>query len=582
MENMDKELINLIFTEEIQGVLTSFYMNTLSSQKYKVLNGLKSSDFDIVLSTYNAENKEIFHSINICNSKFDPNTQLSKISPNKDDIDKITKEFNDKKADFEKLFKVQGINLFPKIRRNLRFNICLLNYKIVKEGKVMDYKMEHENDNPDKKDILCVISLKLNKKRHKLGKYTQMLEQFNEFKEFWDSHRIAYFIFVLNEEEDVLTEYKLFPEAVRTTNEKYDKVRLIFYIKPKGEDEKEFFNIFENCDYGKNYYFHLNANHEVYRVDDMLCSGDIIENNIKRKKKLKEINEKNKDKTKEQLDKERDEAFITYYTFLKNIKNYRYTLFTSFEFDVCLKMDKNFDLYVSYIDFSNMIGEYRTKEYNLIKACSEVLNPDNCELEEFKTTDVNINFDNMICFRCQKEITTPDLYYCYKCNTKYCRQCVRNNYLQSTGKAKFIDNKHNLLYFKTRDVNQFKNLDNHKLGKDLFAQCDNNSKLGDHSATCNGCKGPFENSPRYICLHCRPGKAHNDGYFDYCDKCILEMRDGTPQGKVIEQKEKDRVYSDETRLLYDEKETYTHSHDNHVYLMVALEYKKGQNAYYEF
>ena len=59
------------------------------------------------------------------------------------------------------------------------------------------------------------------------------------------------------------------------------------------------------------------------------------------------------------------------------------------------------------------------------------------------------------------------------------------------GKAKFIDSKHNILYFKTRDLNQFKNIDCHKLGKDLFSHCVDDSKLVTHSAVCNGCKQGF-------------------------------------------------------------------------------------------
>ena len=58
--------------------------------------------------------------------------------------------------------------MYPKIRRNLRFDIASLTYKSVKiEGgipKMIDYKMEHINDNPQKKYILCICIFKLDDK----------------------------------------------------------------------------------------------------------------------------------------------------------------------------------------------------------------------------------------------------------------------------------------------------------------------------------------------------------------------------------------------------------------------------------
>ena len=97
-------------------------------------------------------------------------------------------------------------------------------------------------------------------------------------------------------------------------------------------------------------------------------------------------------KSKDQLIKERNEAFLTFFNFLKNLKQYKYVLYISFKFDICLRYDEEFNLCISYIDFSHIIGELRTKEYNMIKRCAEILKPDLVDLEEIHTIDINVDF----------------------------------------------------------------------------------------------------------------------------------------------------------------------------------------------
>ena len=582
----EQNIIDTILPEDSQAFLVDYYINGLFGEEKNFTKGLKFSDYDIILSTVEAEDSELFHSLNICNNKFDPETAPSRKVIVYEDLEAIIQPFIDGKNLAEKDFKEVTVHVYPKIRRNLRFDITSLNYKIVKNGAVVDYKMEHLNNNPDNKDILCICSFKLDGKKHKLGKILQLLEQFNQFQEFWDSHRIAYIIFCLKEEKEILTEFNMFPEEIKTVNDRFTNVRLLFYLNPPGEDEKEILNMFAFNDLGKNFYFHMNSNHEIYRADDMLCSGDIIENTIKRKKAEKQKKEQDLalNKTEKELIAERNEAFATFFNFLKHIKDYKYILYMSFKFDICLRYDEEFNLSISYIDFSHIIAELRTKEYNIIKRCADILRPDLVDIEEIPTIDIDIDFtkDNE-CYRCSKAIgENSDMYYCYKCKIKYCSECVGNNFYLNNGKAKFIDQKHNLLYFKTRDINQFKNLDISKLGNDLFAQCHDDSKLGAHSAICNGCKQGFDNSPRYLCLNCRPGKVHADGFFDYCKTCVDHMMRGDKEGEKIQALE-ERLYSDETRILYNEKETYRHENDKHVYLMIALQYNNGsENQYYEF
>jgi hypothetical protein len=588
----EQKVIEAILPEDCQGFLIDYFMNGLLGENKVFTKGLTAQDYDIILSTVDAEDSDIFHSLNICNTKFDRETCPSRKVITFEDLEAVIEPFLNGKELAEKFFKEVTIHVYPKIRRNLRADITSLNYKIVKEeegGKLVikDYVMEHKNDNPDNKDILCICTFKMikgDKKTHKYDKILQLLEQFSEFPEFFDYHRIAYIIFMVEDEETILKGYPKFPAEMKKCNELYHNVRLIFYLNPSGEDDKETLNIYGFNDYGKNYYFHMNSNHEIYRADDMLCSGDIIENSIKRKKKEKEENEKNKalNKTKEQLMNEKNEAFFTFYNFLKNIKDYKYALYMSFKFDICLRYNEEFALTVNYIDFSHIIAELRTKEYNIIKKCAEKLNPDLLELEEIPTLDIEIDFTNNECYRCGRMIQDNEpMYYCYKDKIKYCRKCVITNFQCNRGKAKFIDPKHNILYFKTRDKEKFKNIDRHKLGNDLFANCTEDGKLVDHAASCNGCKQGFRDSPRYLCLNCRPGKLHADGYFDYCDDCVEHMMKGDEKG-IEMQKLEDRLYSDETRLLYEAKETFRHENDNHVYLMIALQYNCNDEPYYAF
>ena len=589
VDTKEQELIDAILPEESQGFLVDYFLNGLFGESKNFTNGLAYQDYDIILSTDEAEDEEIFRSLNICNTRFDPRTPPSRKVIQFEDLEAVVQPFIDGRVLAEKDFRDVTLHIYPKIRRNLRFDIASLTYKVVKnEGgiqKLEDYKMEHVNDNPDKKDILCICSFKLNGKSHKFEKILQLLEQFNEFEEFWNYHRISYIIFGVKEEKDILEEFKKFPDQMKDVNERFTNVRLLFYINPPGEDDEEILNMYAFNDLGKNYYFHMTADHVIYRADDMLCSGDIIENSIKRKKQ--ELVEQSANlmlgKTKEQIIKERNETFLAFFNFLKNIKDYKYVLYIGFKFEVCLGYDEDFNLTVKYIDFAHLIGELRTKEFKFIKKCTEVFKPDHVDIEEIYTVDIDIDFSDKECYRCSKQIPdNQDMYYCYKCKIKWCRECVWKNFWMNKGKAKFIDSKHNVLYFKTRDASQFKNIDKHKLGKDLFSQCVNDSKLVQHNAICNGCKESFDyNSPRYICLHCRPGKVISDGYYDYCDTCVQEMMNNTEKGKKMQELE-EKLYSEETRILYNAKETYRHENDNHVYLMITQQYNRNEQTYYDF
>lgn len=589
VENKEEEedVIDKLLSEEIQASIFDYFINTLFVNGTAFTQGLDKKDYDIVLSSLEAEGQEIFHSLNICNCKFDPKSKASKKVIHYEDLQKIMTNFlkwkNEKEEEFKKHpnkkeFAVINMHAYPMIRKNLQFDITTIPFKEIKKNKdsmnqLFDYKIEKFPPD-DKKDYIFFCSFKLNGKPHKFEKIQQLLTQFTEFKDFWNFYKKAFFIFCVEQGTNILTEYNLFPNWLKEANEKNDHAKFLFYIDPPGEDPEQVMNIFKMNEFEKDYYFMMNKDYYVYKADSMLCSGDIVENSIERKKKGN-LNIKEEDMKK---------ALSEFYDFVDNIKKYRYNFFFGYQLEVCLKYDGE-KIFISYVNFSHLIAEVRTNEYLLLKKCADIFKPDLVELTEIKTKDLSIDFKVNKCKVCQRDIKNEeDMYYCYECREKYCSKCVLENFNNKKGLEKFIDPKHNLIYFKTRNLEQFKNIEIFKLGKNSFTKCKDESHLGSHSMSCNGC-GSLKDyvKPRYLCLSCGPGMLQDDGFADYCLECIEHMNKNDQKGKEIQKTEYD-LFNQETRFFYDDQTKVKHDHNNHIYLMIALEYKedKTKSAYYDF
>ena len=582
-EAEEESIIDKLLPEEIQMGLLDYYENTLFKKDTVFTKGLSKSDYDIILSSLDADNQEIFHSLNICNCKYDPASKASKKVIHYEDLEKIMNNFltwkNQKEKDFKdnpnnREFAAINMHAYPIVRRNLQIDITTITFKEVKQNQLLDYKIEKLK--PDDKDIICFCTFKLNGKPHKFGKIEQLLNQFKEenLKAFWNYFKLAYFIFCVEDDKTILTEYNQFPPFLKDAIEKNEHAKFIFYIDPPGEDPEQVMNIFKMSEFEKDYYFMLNKDNVIYKADSMLCSGDIIENYIHRKPQ-ENINIE---------EKVRDKALCKFYDFVDKIKEFRYNFFFGYQLEVCLKFDESNNIKISYVHFSHLIAEARTNEYKILQECANIFQPDLVELTEIKTRDLPIDFTLNKCKVCSRDILKDEeMYYCYECKDKYCSKCVMDNFNNSKGLKKFIDPKHNLLFFKTRDVKQFKNIDLYKLGKNSFSNCKDETKLGNHSMSCNGC-GQLENymNPRYLCLNCRPGLQQDDGFYDYCLDCIEHMNKNDEQGKKYQEQEYE-LYNQETRFFYEDKTKERHDHNKHVYLMIALEYKeKGDSAYYDF
>ena len=581
----EEDLIDTLLTEDTQTLLFDYYINTLFNKDTKFTEGLSKQDYDIILSSLDAEGQEIFHSLNICNCKYDPKSKASKKVIHYEELEKVMTNFLKWKGDKEKKYKENPdkkefaaiyMHAYPMIRRNLKFDINSITFKeVINNKQIGDYKVDKLNEND--KNLIFFVSFKLNGKTHKFDKIKQLLEQFDQenLKKFWNYFKLSYFIFCVEEEKDILTEYNIFPEWLRQAMNSNPHCKFIFFVDPQGEDPNQTMNIFKTSEFEKDYYFMLNPQNLVYKADSMLCSGDIVENYIRRKE----------ENIKKYTDEEKFKALYDFYNFVENIKNYKYNFFFAYQLEVCLKYNQDDRLSLNYVNFSHLIAELRTKEYEILKKCEDIFKPDMCELTLIETFDIPIDFTLNNCIKCKRNIQeNEEMYYCYKCKEKYCTKCVMNNFNdpKNKGLKQFIDPKHNLLFFKTRNVEHFKNIEKFKLGNDSFANCKDETKLGNHSMLCNGC-GQLNNyiKPRFLCLSCKPGIKQDDGFADYCIDCIGHMSNNDKEGKRMQNEESD-LFNQESRFFYEDKTKIKHDHSTHVYLMIALEYKISTNPYYDF
>ena len=213
------DLIDKLLTDDTQARLYDYFINTLFKENTKFTEGLTKQDYDIILSSLDAEGQEIFHSLNICNCKYDPESTASKKVIHYEDLEKIMTNFLKWKNEKEKEYKDNPnknefssiyMHAYPMVRRNLQFDINSITFKEIKNNKELaDFKIEKLNEND--KDLIFFVSFKLNGKTHKFDKIKQLLEQFvqESLKKFWDYFKLAYFIFCVDEEKSILTEYEL-------------------------------------------------------------------------------------------------------------------------------------------------------------------------------------------------------------------------------------------------------------------------------------------------------------------------------------------------------------------------------------
>ena len=580
-----RELREKIISKKTKNLLKN-YVLTVINNKNDVNQNLKSEDLNIILSSGNGRKKKIFSSLSIINTKFEAETycknNIDKFMELKNLIVPLDEEGINPFNEFEEI----EFNFEPKLDIGLNFNLNYFDFKMFKEFddiKTFDKTFLNNNDG---KNVFCVYSTKLSdekqeKKIPKLRKIIELVEVILKYKEkFLNIFKKVLLIFEIKNLQQIekLVLHTL-PMELKDINEHDDDFQIVFNIKNDDEDNSKS-DIFTKNELSRTFYFILNSDNYITQIKNLYYPEHIIEEIINEKYNL-EINKiENKN---EILDKKID-VFYEFYDFIKNIKEAKYYFYMSYHFNLILTYNENEDkLLIKDIVFTRFNGEFRPKEYQKLKRILSIIVPENIELNEIETIDIDIDFNNMTCLKCSKEIKNDEeLFYCYICKNKYCYSCVKEHIQNNSGKNKFIDPLHNLIFFKTKNKNDLCGIDKYKLGNNAFANA-NEENLGRfRKAQCNGCAMQFATSVRYICLSCKPGLRRQEGYNDYCQDCIEHMMKNDKKGQDL-QKDKDHIYNTENFLLNGDNSFMHHNHNSHIYLMIPLANNdEDSNPYYDY
>ena len=558
-------------------------------------------EFNLVLDSNYATYRQIKYNIRLIYNSFNPkrdllkNNKLYKSFPEKLDI--IDEYYKD---DFDDI----PLYLSPKIQKGIHLDLSefpLYSYN----NKVLDNNIKDEI----KKD------LDLKEKEYALCIYLSIFEDVdNDFIRLVDGvvstpsydkcFKSTYIIIQAKDEKQSVSYAK--DEILKKYLNKNDepdndktKIKILFnLISEYQENEKNgnnFINIFEDIggDYKylsneKNYFFILDHNKNIIKLKPLkslektvsLCLTRFNENpeNLNFSKYTKEEKEQKINECRKLIN------------FVSNIKkqNLNYIFDIKFKINFSLKInDEMTKLNLSKINKLYISGQFFTKEYKYLKQICDSIDSEKCEysLTELPTIDIEIDFTNMDCKKCKKKILEEEyLYYCYICKEKYCFSCVQNQLRNNKGKKKYIDNQHNLIFFKTRDKNQFLNIEKTKLGKNIFAEYrDDNLGCWKFHAICNGCRGQLrEGQERYLCLHCRKGKRMSGGYIDFCSDCIKKMCENKNDMINLERKSDETLNYWNNDFLKGFEFKVEHKHDHHVYLLLPLAVDSVCEPYYEF
>lgn len=277
---------------------------------------------------------------------------------------------------------------------------------------------------------------------------------------------------------------------------------------------------------------------------------------------FKAMNKKNDLKTKQKI----CENLKILRSFSKNIKKLNYLPEYLLKYGLTVEINKEWkDFELKELSYVSINGQLRKKEYNIVKEAYNNLEISSSFLvKELKT--ITFKLITKTCFFCGVEIKKEDYqYYCYWCNISFCTACVEKKIETSTTKKdKYLHPDHNLLYLKTKDENNMRDIDEYKLGNNLFKDTPEEDLTSHHSAICNGCGGDFSQRSkycqRYVCLTCKPGiYQRNGGYIDFDYSCILDCR------------EKKRHYNN---IVQSNQE---HDDEKHIYLMLICQAKDYEN-----
>ena len=465
-----------------------------------------------------------------------------------------------------------SLDLFPNLQKGIKVNLSSFPfyYYNKQNSNIEKYKIQNTNFS---KIVLCIFSVR--NEEDNLNEIKSVIKDVDEMENFWDYFEFVYVVYQVKNKEQIKDLISRFEEKIFFDNNHPEKFKHIFNFDSMYEDKNNNIpiNIFHR-DKREDYFFVIDKDNKIIKFKEIYSLIRTVELILKNDKKKSE---------KKLYEKE----FLEIFKFVKNIDKLKYIFYMSFNFKLECFINKELDnIFINKIKSIKIKGEFRTKEYNWLKETFKKFeNSKNFKLEinELPTIDIEIDFNDMKCFKCEKEIPMEkELYYCYICKKKYCYECVQEQ-LKKTGKQKFIDQKHNLLFFKTRNKELLKNLDKIKIGNNRFSESTDDDQFSSgHNANCNGCGSNFERSARYVCITCRPGKKLNNGFFDFCSKCIDNMCKDENKRREIERNSRESLFCDDNIFISGHKIENFHQHLNHVYMMIAAEYNNVGYPYYDF
>ena len=532
----------------------------------------KNIKIDIFSTSEKSIINKIYYSMIIKNNNYNPKFDLKKNIPIYEKMRtffyQLKDECNNKINDNEISIKV---DFLPFIQSKMLIDFNFFNF-FYYNGKIFHKFIIKPNNDDDFKDNKSKLFIYFDG----IGNETKVFNLENDLnkiisiKNIWKIFSYIYIIIPVSNKNKAIEIHNNLPIFLKMKKDDNFKVSVIYLSDDinDGAAINIFFNFYKTKN--KNYFFILN-NNIVYKIKEYSIMLKELNNYIDLvygKNDPVQIKE-----NQIYMQKMNDLKLFMFLTnFINDLSNLRYIFdfYYNINFSMILS-DSNHKFKLDTIERVEIGGSLKTEEYNKFKKYFDNINNDNFifKLKEIKTININIDFPaNIYCKVCKNIIPNDkELYYCYFCKDFYCYKCVKDNFESKSGKEKFIDQKHNLLFFKTRNKNQFLNIEEHKLGKNTFTTIQSFKSY--HSASCDGCSSSFDGSPRYICITCKPGLYLSGGYNDYCDVCIEHMMKNDDAGKKMQKDIKTINYN--SNFVSNHILRNIHNHENHIYLMVALE-----------
>ena len=426
---------------------------------------------------------------------------------------------NDEYYSDKLVFQNINLNYFPNIRKGITLDLSLFPfYSYNKENRKIEKFKFLKNNN---KNINCKFKLFIylfHNDETEIKKINSIIEDLNKNKKIWEFFENVYVIFQIYKPDLILnlvTNEKINKYIFKDNSNQNNKIIYLFNSLKSYENEDNLINIFQNKQnntnnnnnnkYNKDYFFILEQNNKIIKLKQLGIINETINYFLFKLKGIINNNFSIKEKqTNKQRKFKRMKDLLIFLSKLKKL-DYIFDIYFNISINITINDDLT-DVKLKKINSLTIAGEFIKKEYKYLLELINDIRQKNCTFNaiEIPTIDIDIDFTNMNCNKCKKMI--PDnnfLYYCYICKIKYCVECVQQQ-LKNNGKEKYIDQKHNLIFFKTRDKNLFFNIEKSKLGNNKFAQINNDNDFDNkHNAECSGCQGNFLGSERYICLKCK-------------------------------------------------------------------------------